>query len=97
MDYAIIAAGNGSRLRQEGYHKSKPLVMVNGETLIERLIRIFTNNGASSITVIINEQCNEVRQLLENKPTAVPLKIISKNTTNSLESFAEIAKCCNST
>ena len=79
MDYAIIAAGNGSRLRQEGLTKSKPLVMVNGETLIERLIRIFTNNGASLITVIINEQCNEVRQLLENKPTTVPLKIISKN------------------
>ena len=97
MDYAIIAAGNGSRLRQEGLTKSKPLVMVNGETLIERLIRIFTNNGASLITVIINEQCNEVRQLLENKPTTVPLKIISKNTTNSLDSFAEIARYCNST
>ena len=95
MDYAIIAAGNGSRLQQEGYKKSKPLVTLNGETLIDRLIRIFTNNGASSITVIINEKCDELKRHLENKQTTVPLKIISKNTNNSLESFAEIVSYCN--
>jgi choline kinase len=54
MRYAIIAAGEGSRLRQEGIAVPKPLIMVNGERLIDRLIRIFTENGATEIVVICN-------------------------------------------
>ena len=41
MKYAIIAAGEGSRLASEGVEKPKPLVCINGEPLIDRLIRIF--------------------------------------------------------
>ena len=39
MKYAIIAAGNGSRLAQEGITVPKPLVEINGERLIDRLVR----------------------------------------------------------
>ena len=46
MKYAIIAAGEGSRLAQEGVKEPKPLVMVGGERLIDRLLRIFMDNGA---------------------------------------------------
>ncbi len=41
MKYAIIAAGEGSRLSQEGVQLPKPLVKVGGEHLVDRLIRIF--------------------------------------------------------
>ena len=41
MRYAIIAAGEGSRLAQEGISLPKPLVKINGEAMIDRLIRIF--------------------------------------------------------
>ena len=41
MDYAIIAAGEGSRLAQEGIKWPKPLVRLNGTALIDRLIDIF--------------------------------------------------------
>ena len=41
MKFAIIAAGDGLRLAQEGVTESKPLVRVRGEQLIDRLIRIF--------------------------------------------------------
>ena len=47
MRYAIIAAGEGSRLVQEGVKTPKPLVEVGGEKLIDRLIRIFLANGCS--------------------------------------------------
>ena len=39
MKFAIIAAGEGSRLQQEGVELPKPLVKVCGEALIDRLIR----------------------------------------------------------
>jgi NDP-sugar pyrophosphorylase family protein len=38
MLYAILAAGEGSRLAQEGCEVPKPLVRIQGETLIGRLI-----------------------------------------------------------
>ena len=61
MNYAIIAAGEGSRLRQEGFKSVKPLVEVCGEHLIERLIRIFKSNDAEQISVIINEESQELK------------------------------------
>ena len=42
MHYAIIAAGEGSRLAQEGVSKPKPLVEIDGEPMIGRLVGIFT-------------------------------------------------------
>ena len=54
MKYAIIAAGEGSRLAAEGITTPKPLVEVGGELLIDRLIRIFMQNGADEIVCICN-------------------------------------------
>ncbi len=54
MNYAILAAGEGSRLAEEGIQQPKPLVKVNGEAMIDRLIRIFDKCGAENIYVITN-------------------------------------------
>ena len=56
MDYAIIAAGEGSRLAQEGVKWPKPLVRLNGVALIDRLIDVFLKNNATSISIIVNEE-----------------------------------------
>lgn len=66
MDYAIIAAGEGSRLAQEGVKWPKPLVRLNGTTLIDRFINVFLRNNASSISIIVNEEMIEVQQHLKN-------------------------------
>ena len=52
MNYAIIAAGEGSRLQQEGVRLPKPLVRLNGEPMIKRLIDIFLRCNAESLSVI---------------------------------------------
>ena len=54
MKFAILAAGEGSRLAQEGVELPKPLVKINGEAMIDRLIRIFKDNGAEEIVIITN-------------------------------------------
>ncbi|MBR5441270.1 MAG: NTP transferase domain-containing protein, partial [Prevotella sp.] len=64
MRYAIIAAGEGSRLAQEGIDAPKPLVKIHGEHLIDRLIRIFMVNEAEEIVVVCNDLTTEVSEHL---------------------------------
>ena len=55
MKFAIISAGEGSRLAQEGVQLPKPLVQLNGMAMIDRLIHIFAKNGAEDpCTVFTN-------------------------------------------
>lgn len=91
MHYAILAAGEGSRLRQEGVLLPKPLVRVDGEALLERLIRIFEQNNAESITLIINEEMTEVRQWVEQHCPSVPFRCVVKSTPGSMHSFVALA------
>lgn len=98
MKYAIIAAGEGSRLATEGIALPKPLVKVGGECLIDRLIRIFMNNDPEEILVICNGRTTLVAQHLialqrdglQGRP--VPLRFVVKNTPSSMHSFFEISK-----
>ena len=76
MDYAIIAAGEGSRLAQEGVKWPKPLVRLNGVALIDRLIDVFLKNNATSISIIVNEEMTEVQV---------------KSTPSSMHSFYELS------
>ena len=53
MHYAIIAAGEGSRLREEGIDTPKPLVRLCGVTLLERLIGMFRSQpDCESVSII---------------------------------------------
>ena len=54
IKFAILAAGEGSRLAQEGVALPKPLVQIHGEAMIDRLIRIFMDCGAKEILIITN-------------------------------------------
>jgi len=89
MVYGIIAAGEGSRLKADGYHGFKPMVNIAGEALIQRLIRIFQTNDASAIYIILNKAQKEVGRFIEglpNKP-GTPIKILYKDTPSSFHSF----------
>ena len=92
MHYAIIAAGEGSRLAQEGVEKPKPLVELNGEPMIMRLMNIFMRCNAESISVIINDFMPEVREFLNTLELDVPLNVVVKSTPSSMHSFWELSK-----
>ncbi len=91
MDYAIIAAGEGSRLQQEGIGSPKPLVSLNGTTLVDRLIDIFLRAEASSISIIVNEQMTEVQDYLKTLRLPVPFYLLVKSTPSSMHSFYELS------
>ncbi|MDD6779075.1 MAG: NTP transferase domain-containing protein [Bacteroidales bacterium] len=92
MNYAIIAAGEGSRLAQEGVKKPKPLVELNGEPMIGRLISIFTRCNAESISVIVNNEMTEVKAYLDSINPGVPFNVVVKSTPSSMHSFFELSR-----
>lgn len=92
MNYAIIAAGEGSRLAQEGIAKPKPLVELQGEPMIGRLINIMLRNQAQSISIIVNEHMTEVREYLESLTLPVPLNLVVKTTPSSMHSFWHLSQ-----
>lgn len=98
MKYAIIAAGEGSRLAEEGIKEPKPLVKVNGERLIDRLLRVFTENGAEEIVVICNDLTPLVSRHLEEirrhglDGKDIPLRYVVQTTPSSMHSFYAISK-----
>ena len=92
MHYAIIAAGEGSRLAQEGVAKPKPLVELSGEPMILRLMNIFRRCNAESISVIINDFMPEVKVFLDSLHLDVPLNVVVKSTPSSMHSFWELSK-----
>lgn len=97
MKYAIIAAGEGSRLAQEGIREPKPLVRVGGEALIDRLLRVFTACGADEICVLCNTLTTQVADHLSMVQRdglsghAIPLRWKAKTTPSSMHSFFELS------
>lgn len=92
MHYAIIAAGEGSRLAQEGVALPKPLVRLNGTPMIKRLIDLMLSCDAESLSVIVNEQMTEVREYLESLSLPVPFRLVVKSTPSSMHSFYEVSR-----
>lgn len=92
MNYAIIAAGEGSRLAQEGVARPKPLVDICGEPMIGRLINLFCRCNAESISIIVNEQMTEVREYIESLSLDIPLNLVVKTTPSSMHSFFELSR-----
>lgn len=103
MHYAIIAAGEGSRLREEGIAQPKPLVRLQGMAMIDRLLQIFLQNHAESVSIIVNREMTEVKQYLEKwaEPahlqsmgvdvTTFQFHLIEATTPSSMHSFAALA------
>lgn len=92
MRYAIIAAGEGSRLANEGIVQSKPMVSLCGTPLVERMIKIFAANEAESICIVINSKQPDTLALLQRLQKEYPVEIIVKDTPSSMHSLHAMSK-----
>ena len=91
MKFAIIAAGEGSRLTQEGVKEPKPLIKLQGIPIIERLVMLFASLGASSICIIINSQQPKTLEMLKKLQKQYPIEFVVKDTPSSMHSLHAIS------
>lgn len=89
MEFAIIAAGEGSRLVSEGLSVAKPLVDIDGHPMIGRLLDIMGGCGAREVTVVVNEQMTEVADWLRKRSDEPQTLLRVKTTPDSMHTFAE--------
>lgn len=90
LEGGIIAAGEGARLRQDGWTVPKPLVPVAGVPLLESVIRNFEAAGITRLVIIVNEQARHCADLMRERFPRMALEFIVKTTASSLESFLEV-------
>ena len=91
MRYAIIAAGEGSRLSEEGLRVPKALVPLDGIPMIERLVRILFRQDADRIAVIINEKSPETKALLKSMSESMPVDLVVKDTLSPMHSLMALS------
>ena len=92
IKFAILAAGEGSRLAEEGIAEPKPLVPLLGKPMIDRLLAIFEDCGAEEVAVITNDLTPQTRQHIESLPMYQEgrLHLVVKTTPSSMHSFYEL-------
>ncbi len=93
--FAIIAAGEGRRLSEEGVAQPKALVCINGEPLLTRLVRIFNSCGAERIVIIVNDLNplaeQHVRKLMA-QPGGEHIHLVVQTTPSSMHSFSALSQ-----
>ena len=86
----LLAAGRGERLRSQP--APKPLVKVNGQTLIERVLHSMAEAGAAEVIVIINEDSLAVRDHVSAVEWPFALRWIVETTPTSMHSFLRLVE-----
>ncbi|MGB6348450.1 MAG: NDP-sugar synthase [Pseudolabrys sp.] len=83
----VIAAGEGNRLRKDGYRVSKPMVPVAGRPLIDLTLERFRATGIRRLTIIVNDTSDDCRQWLRDHGGDFDLDVIVRSTPSSYASF----------
>jgi NDP-sugar pyrophosphorylase family protein len=87
----VLAAGRGERLCSQTNHL-KPLVKVDGQTLIERVLISMAEAGATEVLVIINEDSGAVRDHVAASKWPFALRWIAETTPTSMHSFLRLVE-----
>src|SRR5215468_6857816 len=90
MTGAIIAAGEGRRLREGGFPMPKPMVPVAGVPLLGSAIERFAGAGIQPVIVIVNEGERECVGWARARFPALDLRFLVESTASSLVSFQRV-------
>ena len=86
----LLAAGRGKRLRTQS--ALKPLVKVDGQTLIKRVLLSMAEAGVSEVIVIINEDSLAVRDHVTASQWPFAIRWIVETTPSSMHSFLRVVE-----
>jgi len=87
----IIAAGEGTRLRADGFRVSKPMVRVAGRPLIDHTLERFRAASIHKLSIVINEASDDCRQWLEQHTGDFDLDMVIRSTPSSYATFRLVA------
>lgn len=91
MQAIILAAGMGKRLKELTRNNTKCMVKVNGETLIERALRILDRKGLSRIIVVVGYKGDNLIEYISTLGVKTPIQFIDNpiyDKTNNIYSLA---------
>ena len=89
---AILAAGEGRRLRRDGYPMAKPMVPIGGTPLVEHAIRNLAAAGVGEIAIIFNEEEHACAAWVGARFPSLAPRILVRTTPSSLQSFREVSR-----
>lgn len=94
MNYVILAAGLGSRFVAEGEENPKPLVEINGQPMIGRLISVLMSCGAERIYIVANSRMQCLVDYLNGlvQRDGLPLEVRPIVSDNSYYSLSEACR-----
>jgi GTP:adenosylcobinamide-phosphate guanylyltransferase/glutathione synthase/RimK-type ligase-like ATP-grasp enzyme len=87
----ILAAGEGSRLKRDGWDLPKPLVPVAGVSLLEHTLGNFQAAGIRRVSIIFNETEEACARIARERFPKIDLDIVIRTTASSYESYRTIA------
>lgn len=91
MQAIILAAGMGKRLKELTKDNTKCMVKVNGQTLIERLLRILDKKGLSRIIVVVGYKGQELMNYINTLGLSTNVTFVDNpiyNKTNNIYSLS---------
>lgn len=94
MEVVILSAGRGTRIgADKRYHISyipKPLLPLNGETVIQRQIRLIKECGETNIKIVAGENKNDIQKIL--KDYTIQYYETNTNHKNALYELADLCR-----
>lgn len=91
MQAIILAAGMGRRLRDLTQNNTKCMVRVNGETLIERMLRQIDRHNLDRIVVVVGYEGQKLVDYISTLDVKTPIVYVENpiyNKTNNIYSLA---------
>ena len=91
MQAVILAAGMGKRLKNLTQNNTKCMIRVNGETLIERTLRILDKKGLSRVVLVVGYEARNLMDYVRELEIKTPIRFIDNSVyykTNNIYSLA---------
>lgn len=91
MQAIILAAGMGRRLKELTQNNTKCMVKVNGETLIERMLRQLEPRGLSRIVVVVGYEAQKLIDYISTLGIKTPIEYVNNpiyDKTNNIYSLS---------
>jgi len=84
MKLVIPCAGKGTRLRPLTYEVPKPLININGKTILENLFLRFKNMNFDEIIIIVNYMKEKIMSTFGKKFLNIPIRYVEQKELKGL-------------